>query len=79
MHHQPWAVLLLGCAWVLWVNGLAVGKADRWSIDSAHKTREECWTAAGRISGLTYENRSVGEMLTLIKCLPDTIDPRQPK
>jgi hypothetical protein len=66
--------VLLACAWVLWVNGLAIGKTDRWSIDSAHNTREECSTAAGRISGLQYDNRSVGDMLTLIKCLPDTLE-----
>jgi hypothetical protein len=73
------SAVILWCAWVLWFNGTLIGKADGWLINSAHDTRDECWTAASRIPGAKYSDSSIGELLTLIKCLPDTIDPRRPK
>jgi hypothetical protein len=72
----PMAYLL--CAWVLWgavLNSfLDPGKIDPdklliWSVREAFETKQDCDAALKRVSG---SKPPTG----LLKCLPDTVDPR---
>jgi hypothetical protein len=81
------AVILLNCAWILWS-----GVADyRWDVISAWTTHQECMDdakqiltkskeAGRKVSGPYVEMEKDGVRLKMqLQCLPDTIDPRNPK
>jgi hypothetical protein len=89
---RKWAVVLVGCAWVLWSFGL---NNTGWNPSEGFDTKAEC--AAGLERQLNVfrgrDDARVEGTLVLTKksttdnvwtashytCLPDTIDPRDKK
>jgi hypothetical protein len=71
---KPHAVILLGCAWVLW-GALSGGGAFVQMALGAWPTREEC--IAEQNSRVASYRATAGEKAMFV-CLPDTVDPRAP-
>jgi hypothetical protein len=69
------------CAWALWCQTPSSGGSMSHPMD-AFKTREECHaersSSKARMEAAIKEGRGSG-VIVLLSCLPDTIDPREPK
>jgi hypothetical protein len=71
------AVMLLNCAWILW--SLTGSQA---AVISAHRSDVDCEWSAREVkpdTGFWAEWYKLWGVKTRLLCLPDTIDPRQPK
>ena len=72
------------CAWVLWgltINTtFGVTNKNDWATVDAYETRQECLLQAERREAHFKANMPRDITLALAhKCLPDTVDPRDPK
>lgn len=65
------------CAWVLWTSVISTNGSRQDPVDS-YPTVAGCKTARRRVEGLAVKQPSFGMLQTFV-CLPDTIDPREPK
>ena len=74
-------VILLTCAWVLWSQSVFQGAAleivGNWGTLSAHPSYQECM--ATREFAIKEAKPPLPSFTFIFLCLPDTVDPRQPK
>ncbi|MBI4589997.1 MAG: hypothetical protein HY725_14280 [Candidatus Rokubacteria bacterium] len=86
--------VILMCAWVLWSQTLQTAtQRVAWSVPQAFNSKEICderlavtldglkasgWTTVGNKGAGSAIAPKSGNLMNLV-CLPDTVDPRQPK
>jgi hypothetical protein len=78
MSHHTRAILLFGCAWVLWKQ---YPPDATWRVVAAHPTRESCEEEASIERGVLMDVLQWPQWKwpAIPLCLPDTLDPRRPK
>jgi hypothetical protein len=92
MNHHTWAVVLLECAWILWMQSPEISQPDRWSIANSFPTQVACMQRLEDVLNRTKTKprtevreqtifTTSGEHISrlTVHCIPETIDPRQPK
>ena len=69
------------CAWVLWEERPI--KSGQWRIAttsaSTFEAKRSCEDTAATANRSEASRAQVSEPLSLFRCLPDTVDPREPK